>query len=143
MQFVVTEVTELRSVAKSLLESIGNTKIVAFHGHMGSGKTTFIQFILAAMGIEDGEGSPTYSIVNEYISPMYGKVFHFDLYRIESEEEAYDIGIEEMLYGEGICFIEWPERIEELLPEDVLNVRIDVNSDLFRIISWEEPDKTI
>jgi tRNA threonylcarbamoyladenosine biosynthesis protein TsaE len=102
---------------------------------MGAGKTTFILSLLRAMGIEDPDGSPTYSLVNVYDSPMFGRVYHFDFYRIDSLEEAYDIGVEEMLYGDGLCFIEWPEKIKELLPDNVIWSYIRVNQDGSRTLS--------
>lgn len=136
MEFIVKEISDLRFVAKSLLDNLGDISVIAFDGGMGAGKTTFIQTILIAMGIEETNGSPTYSLVNEYNSPLYGRVFHFDLYRLNSEEEAYDIGIEEMIYGEGICFIEWPDQILHLLPDNTLHVKIRLNEDLHRVISW-------
>lgn len=138
MEFVVENMYDLPAVAKSLLDNLGETTVVAFDGQMGAGKTTFIQNILRAMGIENTNGSPTYSIVNEYKSPFYGSVFHFDLYRLNSEEEAFDIGIEEMIYGGGICFIEWPDKVLHLLPENTLYVKIRLNEDLNRVFSWEE-----
>lgn len=106
----IQQLDDIHEAAKEFLEKVGHWKVFAFQAEMGSGKTTFIQALLNCMGIEDPDGSPTYSLVNSYESPMYGKIYHFDLYRIESEEEAYDIGIEEMLYGDGMCFIEWPEK---------------------------------
>jgi tRNA threonylcarbamoyladenosine biosynthesis protein TsaE len=135
---VVENIYDLPAVAKSLLDNLGETTVVAFDGQMGAGKTTFIQNILRAMGIENTHGSPTYSLVNEYKSPFYGSVFHFDLYRLNSEEEAFDIGIEEMIYGGGICFIEWPDKVLHLLPENTLYVKIRLNEDLNRVFSWEE-----
>lgn len=138
MEFVVENMYNLPAVAKSLLDNLGETTVVAFDGQMGAGKTTFIQNILRAMGIENTHGSPTYSLVNEYKSPFYGSVFHFDLYRLNSEEEAFDIGIEEMIYGGGICFIEWPDKVLHLLPENTLFVKIRLNEDLNRVFSWEE-----
>ncbi len=138
MEFVVENMYDLPAVAKSLLDNLGETTVVAFDGQMGAGKTTFIQNILRAMGIENTHGSPTYSIVNEYKSPFYGSVFHFDLYRLNSEEEAFDIGIEEMIYGGGICFIEWPDKVLHLLPENTLYVKIRLNEDLNRVFTWEE-----
>jgi tRNA threonylcarbamoyladenosine biosynthesis protein TsaE len=138
MEFVVENMYDLPAVAKSLLDNLGETTVVAFDGQMGAGKTTFIQNILRAMGIENTHGSPTYSLVNEYKSPFYGSVFHFDLYRLNSEEEAFDIGIEEMIYGGGICFIEWPDKVLHLLPENTLYVKIRLNEDLNRVFSWEE-----
>lgn len=138
MEFVVENIYDLPAVAKSLLDNLGETTVVAFDGQMGAGKTTFIQNILRAMGIENTHGSPTYSLVNEYKSPFYGSVFHFDLYRLNSEEEAFDIGIEEMIYGGGICFIEWPDKVLHLLPENTLFVKIRLNEDLNRVFTWEE-----
>ncbi len=138
MEFVVENIYDLPAVAKSLLDNLGETTVVAFDGQMGAGKTTFIQNILRAMGIENTNGSPTYSLVNEYKSPFYGSVFHFDLYRLNSEEEAFDIGIEEMIYGGGICFIEWPDKVLHLLPENTLFVKIRLNEDLNRVFTWEE-----
>ncbi len=138
MEFEVENMYDLPAVAKSLLDNLGETTVVAFDGQMGAGKTTFIQNILRAMGIENTHGSPTYSLVNEYKSPFYGSVFHFDLYRLNSEEEAFDIGIEEMIYGGGICFIEWPDKVLHLLPENTLFVKIRLNEDLNRVFTWEE-----
>lgn len=137
MEFIIHEIGDLPAIAKALLDDLGNSRIVAFDGQMGAGKTTFIQNVLRAMGIEETHGSPTYSLVNEYKSPFYGTVFHFDLYRLNSEEEAYDIGIEEMIYGEAYCFIEWPDKVLHLLPEDTVFVKIRLNEDLNRVISWE------
>ncbi len=138
MEFVAENLHDLPAIAKALLDNLGETNVIAFDGQMGAGKTTFIQNILRAMGIENTNGSPTYSLVNEYKSPFYGSVFHFDLYRLNSEEEAFDIGIEEMIYGGGICFIEWPDKVLHLLPENALYVKIRLNDDLNRVFTWEE-----
>jgi tRNA threonylcarbamoyladenosine biosynthesis protein TsaE len=101
---------------------------------MGVGKTTLIKAIVKHLGSNDNVSSPTFSIVNEY-SLGTSKIYHFDLYRLDSEEEAYDIGIEEMLYGGGICFIEWPKKIEGLFPENTIWVYIRINESLEREIS--------
>ncbi len=138
MEFVAENLHDLPAIAKALLDNLGESNVIAFDGQMGAGKTTFIQNILRAMGIENTNGSPTYSIVNEYKSVFYGSVFHFDLYRLNSEEEAFDIGIEEMIYGGGICFIEWPDKVLHLLPENAVFVKIRLNEDLNRVFSWEE-----
>ena len=140
MEYIVETVDDLRAVAVSLLENLGTRKIIALDGAMGAGKTTFVQMILRAMGVEEVQGSPTYSLVNEYESPMYGKIFHFDLYRLNSEEEAYDIGIEEMIYADKFCFIEWPTHIEHLLPEDTVWIKIRLNDSLDRVITWDEQE---
>jgi tRNA threonylcarbamoyladenosine biosynthesis protein TsaE len=90
------------------------------------------------MGIDNIEGSPTYSLVNTYDSQMFGRVYHFDVYRLKNESEAYDIGIEEMLYGEGICFIEWPEKIKNLIPDNAIWVYIRRNEDNSRTLTIQE-----
>jgi tRNA threonylcarbamoyladenosine biosynthesis protein TsaE len=138
MEFVAENLHDLPAIAKALLDNLGESNVIAFDGQMGAGKTTFIQNILRAMGIENTNGSPTYSLVNEYKNPFYGSVFHFDLYRLNSEEEAFDIGIEEMIYGGGICFIEWPDKVLHLLPENTIYVKIRLNEDLNRVFIWEE-----
>ena len=105
-------------------------------------ETTFTQSVLRAMGIEDLEGSPTYSLINEYVSPYFGKVYHMDLYRLNSLDEALDIGIEELLYQNVICFIEWPEKIKELLPDNTIWVYLRANEDLSRIITIKDENKS-
>jgi len=137
MTIEVKSVEDLPSAAKFFLEETDNRKVFAFDGQMGAGKTTFIVSLLKAMGVEDIEGSPTYSLVNTYDSIAFGRINHFDLYRLNSEEEAFDIGIEEMLYCGDYCFIEWPSKIENLLPENTIWVRISVNEANERIISVE------
>ncbi len=137
MTIEVKSVEDLPSAAKFFLEETDNRKVFAFEGQMGAGKTTFIVSLLKAMGVEDIEGSPTYSLVNTYDSVAFGRINHFDLYRLNSEEEVFDIGIEEMLYCGDYCFIEWPSKIENLLPENTIWVRISVNESNERIISVE------
>ena len=137
MELPLSSINELPSVAKRFLDEFGHRTCFAFYAEMGSGKTTFISAVLKAMGVEDLEGSPTYSLVNVYDSPVFGRLFHFDLYRLKSQIEAYDIGIEEMLYGGGICFIEWPEKIAEMLPENTVSVYIRKNPDNSRTLKIE------
>jgi tRNA threonylcarbamoyladenosine biosynthesis protein TsaE len=137
MTIEVKSVEDLPSAAKFFLEETDNRKVFAFDGQMGAGKTTFIVSLLKARGVEDIEGSPTYSLVNTYDSVAFGRINHFDLYRLNSEEEAFDIGIEELLYCGDYCFIEWPSKIENLLPENTIWVRISVNEANERIISVE------
>lgn len=126
VEFQINELPELKSVAIQLLEKYGSNRVWAFEGQMGAGKTTLIQEVLRALGIEDLEGSPTYSLVNEYISEAGRPVFHFDLYRIENQEEAFNIGIEEMIYSEGLSLIEWPEIVKELLPMDTIWFKLSI-----------------
>lgn len=137
MTINIDSLSDLPGAAVQFLEEYGHRKIFAFKAEMGNGKTTFITALLKAMGIEHPEGSPTYSLVNVYDSPLYGTVYHFDLFRLESEEEAFDIGIEEMLYGDGMCFIEWPEKIESLLPENTIWSYIRKNEDNSRTLTTE------
>ncbi|MNK25800.1 tRNA threonylcarbamoyladenosine biosynthesis protein TsaE [compost metagenome] len=127
-ELIAHSLEDIPFVAKELLESIGNKKVVAFYAEMGSGKTTLISAVLRAMGIETPGGSPTYSLVNSYESPYYGEVMHFDMYRLNSLEEAVDAGVEELLYSGAYCFVEWAEIVEPLLPEEVVKVRITINA---------------
>lgn len=137
MEFNVDTLLDLPAVAQGFLSHFDNRKVFAFQGEMGAGKTTFICALLAAMGITEIEGSPTYSLVNVYNSPLYGQVFHFDVYRLKSETEALDIGVEEMLYSGSYCFIEWPEKVDNLLPENTVWVNIRSLEDNTRLITTE------
>ena len=137
MEFKVDTIVDLPAVAQGFLNHFDNRKVFAFQGEMGAGKTTFICALLAAMGITEIEGSPTYSLVNVYDSPLYGKVFHFDVYRLRNEIEALDIGVEEMFYSGGYCFIEWPEKVDNLLPENTVWVNIRSLEDNTRLITTE------
>ncbi|MGA9648472.1 tRNA (adenosine(37)-N6)-threonylcarbamoyltransferase complex ATPase subunit type 1 TsaE [Pedobacter sp.] len=135
MKIKVNSLADLPNVADKLLAFAGNEKIFLFNGEMGAGKTTFIKTFCKALGIEDAVSSPTYSIVNEYESPQ-GAVYHFDFYRIKDIQEAYDLGYEEYFYGGGTCLIEWPERIEELLPEKYIKVEISIIDESERIFEF-------
>jgi tRNA threonylcarbamoyladenosine biosynthesis protein TsaE len=142
VDYIVNDIDGIRPIALDLLERLQTGSIVVLVGEMGAGKTTFTQSVLRAMGIEDLEGSPTYSLINEYVSPYFGKVYHMDLYRLDSLEEALDIGIEELLYQNVICFIEWPEKIKELLPDNTIWVYLRANEDLSRIITIKDENKS-
>ncbi|MBL0329851.1 MAG: tRNA (adenosine(37)-N6)-threonylcarbamoyltransferase complex ATPase subunit type 1 TsaE [Bacteroidetes bacterium] len=122
----INNLAELPLVAKALIEAFGTKKVIAFNGEMGAGKTTLIKTICEQLGVKQTISSPTFSIVNEYLSSSGKKIYHFDFYRINTINEAYDMGYEEYFYSEAYCFIEWPEKIAELLPEDVLRVNISV-----------------
>jgi tRNA threonylcarbamoyladenosine biosynthesis protein TsaE len=108
--------SELPEVAHKIL-SENPHKVILFHGAMGVGKTTLIKALAKELGVQDATSSPTFSLVNEYYTPTNGLVYHFDVYRIKSEEEALDMGIDEYLYSGNWCFIEWPEKIPNLIPE--------------------------
>ena len=111
--------------------------VVAFYGKMGAGKTTFIKALCEALGVEDVITSPTFAIVNEYTTSEGNPIYHFDFYRIRRLEEVYDMGYEDYFYDpQALCLIEWPELIEELLPDDSLRVSISEQPDGTRLISW-------
>ena len=137
MEIEINNLSELPEKSMLFFNELNHRKVVAFDGQMGAGKTTFITSIIKGLGIEDIEGSPTYSLVNVYDSVAYGKIYHFDLYRLNSEIEAFDIGIEEMLYSGNYCFIEWPEKISNLLPENTIWAYIRSTEDNRRTISFE------
>lgn len=126
MQLVVDSENKLSEAAKEIIAYSQNQKTWIFNGEMGAGKTTLIRAIATNMGIEDNVHSPTFSIVNEYANPEGKIFFHFDFYRIKSEEEAMDIGTEEYLDSGNICFIEWPNKIPSLLPEQYLQIDIQI-----------------
>ena len=130
----VAHIDDLQQAAKDLLEIAGGEKVFVFYGEMGAGKTTFIQHICKELKSEDAVSSPTYALVNEYTLPSGDSLFHLDLYRLKNLEEAYDIGIEEYLYGGDYCLIEWPQIIEPLL-EECLKVNIDLQADKSRLIT--------
>ena len=133
----VTSTAELKNVAANLIKQFPNHRVFALYGKMGAGKTTFIQAICSALGSDDVVTSPTFAIINEYSTKDLSSVFHFDFYRIEDLEEAYDLGYEDYIYSGNYCFIEWPEMIEPLLPENIVEVKIEVQEDESRIISAE------
>jgi tRNA threonylcarbamoyladenosine biosynthesis protein TsaE len=114
---------------------MGDSTVFAFYGSMGAGKTTFIKAICEELGVEDVINSPTFAIVNEYRSNTGELIYHFDFYRINKVEEAFDFGYEDYFYSGALCFIEWPERIHDLLPGDYVEVRISENSDGSRSIT--------
>lgn len=124
MQLTFT-LDELPAVAEKFWRVNAGKRIFAFHGNMGSGKTTFIAALVKAKNVKDAVGSPTYSIINEYASDE-GKIYHMDLYRLKDAEEALQAGVEDALYSGNICLVEWPERAEELFPNDNVNVFLEV-----------------
>ena len=135
MEIRIADLNDLTRASSEFIALMGDRKIFPFKAEMGAGKTTFILSVLKQLGIEDAEGSPTYSLVNTYESPLHGTIYHFDLYRLKTEEEAFDIGVEEMIYGDNICFIEWPEKISDLLPDEAIWSYIRKNDDDSRTIT--------
>ncbi|MBY0245866.1 MAG: tRNA (adenosine(37)-N6)-threonylcarbamoyltransferase complex ATPase subunit type 1 TsaE [Sphingobacteriaceae bacterium] len=137
MILTANTLNDLESIAQSLLNFMGNQKIIVFNGEMGAGKTTFIKTLCKALGVEDVISSPTYSIINEYALAK-GCVYHFDFYRIKNIEEAFDMGYEEYFYSDDICLIEWPERVAELLPEEYIQVNVTVKENNEREFVFEK-----
>ena len=126
----------LPEIASSFIENIKENTVFAFEGEMGAGKTTLIAEICRRLGADDDFGSPTFSLVNEYVDKEGRPIYHFDFYRIESPEEAMDIGVEDYFYSGHLCLMEWSEKIGNLLPEETKKVRIKVNPDGSRTIMF-------
>jgi tRNA threonylcarbamoyladenosine biosynthesis protein TsaE len=130
---------DLERAAREFLKEIGDRTLVAFYAPMGAGKTTFTTAVCKVLGVqEDAVSSPTFAIVNEYRTADGNPLFHFDFYRIERLEEALDIGLYDYLDSGCLCLMEWPENIEDLLPEETLKVTMNVNPDGSRTLSWED-----
>lgn len=135
----VHDLSDLDRAAGEFLKEIGNHKIVAFFAPMGAGKTTFTTAICKALGVkEDAVSSPTFAIINEYRTGSGDSMYHFDFYRITRIEEALDVGFYDYIDSGRLCIIEWPENIEEILPDETLRVSIAVNQDESRTVSWED-----
>jgi tRNA threonylcarbamoyladenosine biosynthesis protein TsaE len=135
MKIIIKDKRHLITAAKQLLEQSGKNKIFAFYGSMGAGKTTIIKAICQTLGAVDIVSSPTFTLVNEYKTSSGESLYHIDFYRIRKQEEVFDFGIEEYLTGDSYCFMEWPELIEEILPEETIKVRISVDENEQRILS--------
>ncbi|MCX6200135.1 MAG: tRNA (adenosine(37)-N6)-threonylcarbamoyltransferase complex ATPase subunit type 1 TsaE [Bacteroidetes bacterium] len=135
LEISVLSVDELPNVARSILKFAEDKKVFALYGDMGAGKTTLIKEICKQLGSADSFSSPTYSIVNEYLmnedeSKIRDKIYHIDLYRLKKIEEAIEVGIEDYLTGESYCFIEWPELVERLLPDDIVKIEMKPDGNL-------------
>ena len=126
-KIICNSVNELKSVAEILISTFPDDKIFTFYGNLGSGKTTFIKAICEFLGVENNTASPSFSIVNQYETKNKNYIYHFDFYRIKKISEVMDIGYEDYFYSGNYCFIEWPEKIEKLLPENFVYVRIEEN----------------
>ena len=137
-EVIICDTADLDRAAAEFLEKIGDNTLVAYFAPMGAGKTTFTTALCKALGVTDPVGSPTFAIVNEYLRADGDYMYHFDFYRINKLSEAVEIGLDDYLYSGCLCIMEWPENVEELLPEDTLRVNITVNPDLSRTLTWED-----
>ncbi len=131
----ITSLKALEISAGRLIDQFPGDRVFAFYGKMGAGKTTFIQALCRVIGSGDNVTSPTFALINEYKTQDDASIFHFDFYRIKNIEEAFDLGYEDYFYSGNYCFIEWPEKIETLLPQNFVEVKIDVVENETRIIS--------
>ncbi|MBR2352003.1 MAG: tRNA (adenosine(37)-N6)-threonylcarbamoyltransferase complex ATPase subunit type 1 TsaE [Alistipes sp.] len=131
-EIVIESLEELDEVVDALLASLNGRTVVALHAPMGAGKTTLISALMRRLGSEDVVTSPTFALVNQYYTATRERVFHFDFYRINSIAEAFDMGYEEYFYSGELCLVEWPERVEQLLPDDTMVVKIEILGDTSR-----------
>lgn len=136
MDLFVKSLADLDNAASEIISLAFNNRIFLFYGDMGAGKTTLIKSLCKQLGTNDNVASPTFSIVNEYVAPK-GNIYHFDFYRLKTQTEAMDMGFEEYLYSGNYCFIEWPEKIPDLLPLHYISVKITVTGDNERHINIE------
>ena len=137
MEIKINSLADINEAAKTFVENMGDGKVFAFYGKMGAGKTTFVKAVCECLGVDDVITSPTFAIVNEYTSATTGDaIYHFDFYRIKKLEEVYDMGYEDYFYSGSLCFLEWPELIEDLLPEDAAKVTIEEIADGSRVVKF-------
>lgn len=140
MKLKIKSLDKIQQTALSFLEHLNKSdfskrsKVIAFYGEMGVGKTTFIKALCKTLGVVEEVTSPTFSLINEYFTKDKQSIFHFDFYRINTIEEAFDFGYEDYFYSDNFCFVEWPELVENLLPEDFLKVEIIENEDSTRLL---------
>lgn len=124
MQLYINNLSEIRSVARQFISQMSGNTVFAFYGAMGAGKTTFIKAVCEELGVQETITSPTFAIINEYKDGEENSIYHFDFYRINKPEEAFDFGYEDYFYSGNLCFIEWPELVEQLLPDNAVKVYI-------------------
>ncbi|MBQ0114228.1 MAG: tRNA (adenosine(37)-N6)-threonylcarbamoyltransferase complex ATPase subunit type 1 TsaE [Bacteroidales bacterium] len=136
-EIIIQDVEHISLAAKEFISVVGDRRVFSFDGKMGAGKTTFIKAICKELQVQDNVCSPTFAICNVYFSETEGEVYHFDFYRLDSEEQALDIGVEENFYSGQWCFIEWGDNVKNLIPEDCTYVRIEEIEDKQRRIIVE------
>ena len=138
MEINIQSLDRIHDAARQFVQAMGDNTVFAFYGKMGAGKTTFIKAVCEELGVSDVITSPTFAIVNEYRSDKGGElIYHFDFYRIKKLEEVYDMGYEDYFYSGALCFIEWPEIIRNLLPEDTVNCYFSELPDGSRVLEVE------
>lgn len=137
-EVTIQDVADLDRAAAEFLEKIGDNRLIAFYAPMGAGKTTFTTAICRVLGVTDPVGSPTFAIVNEYMKEDGDPMYHFDFYRINKLQEAIEIGLYDYLDSGYLCIMEWPENVEDLLPEETLKVYFKINPDHSRTMTWDE-----
>ena len=136
MDISINSLDEIGKAAREFVTAMGDRTVFAFYGKMGAGKTTFIKAVCEELGVEDVINSPTFAIVNEYVDGKGEPIYHFDFYRIKNLQEVMDIGYEDYVYSGNVCFMEWPELIENLLPDDAVKVTIEEEVDGRRKVSF-------
>ena len=129
MEITIKSLDTIQEAAKEFINRMGEGKVFVFYGKMGAGKTTFIKALCETLGVKDVITSPTFSLINEYTDGKGNSIYHFDFYRIKKLEEVYDMGYEDYFYSGNLCLLEWPELIEEILPENVIKVTIEEQAD--------------
>ncbi|SFW28053.1 tRNA threonylcarbamoyladenosine biosynthesis protein TsaE [Prevotellaceae bacterium HUN156] len=143
MDIIIKDTEHIREAAREFINQIGDRRVFAFYGKMGAGKTTFVKAICEELGVDDVITSPTFAIINEYTidklqtsNIKHQSIYHFDFYRIKKIEEVYDMGYEDYFYSGALCFIEWPELIEDILPDDAVHVNITEQEDGSRLVTF-------
>ena len=136
MEIIIDNIDSVASAASRFIAEMGSRRLFAFYGEMGAGKTTFIAEVCRQLGASEDSGSPTFSIVNEYTDSEGYPIYHFDFYRLDTPSDALEIGVDDYFYSGNLCFMEWPERIGSLLPDEAVKVGIDELPDGRRRLHW-------
>lgn len=137
MKIRIENIEQIHEAARLFTANMGGSRVFAFYGKMGAGKTTFIKAVCEELGVEDVITSPTFAIVNEYTDREGNPIYHFDFYRIKRIEEVYDMGYEDYFYSGNLCLLEWPELIDDILPEDAVKVTITEETDGSRTLEFD------
>ena len=135
MEIRINSLDTIHEAAKEFIKGMGDGKVFAFYGKMGAGKTTFIKALCEVLGVKDVITSPTFAIINEYTDGNDNPIYHYDFYRIKKLEEVYDMGYEDYFYSGNLCLLEWPELVEDVLPENVIKVTIEEQPDGSRLLT--------